>query len=78
MLDSLDHIGIMAPPPDDTPRSMICTDGTPWRIVVYGRQRADSITAAQGCGPVSQPRIAFERGIESIIGSVVRQVECQP
>lgn len=78
VLDSLDHVGIMAPPPDDTPPSMMCNDGTPWRIVVYGRQRADSVTSARGCGPVSQPRIVFDRGIESIIGSVVRQVERQP
>jgi hypothetical protein len=75
VLRDLDSAGVMVPPPDDTPSSMLCSDGTPWHVVAYRYDPADSVKTAQGCAPVGRRRIAFQRAIESVIADVVRQVE---
>jgi len=78
VLAALDRAGVMAPPVDDTPRSLLCSDGAPWRLVVYREASRDSVVTAQGCGPVGTARIAFERRIDSIMTSVDRRVQRQP
>jgi len=78
VLAALDRAGVMAPPVDDTPRSSLCSDGTPWRLVVHGDALRESVATAQGCGPVAPARVAFERQIDSIMTSVDRQAQRQP
>jgi hypothetical protein len=78
VLAALDRAGVMAPPVDDTPRSSLCSDGAPWRLVVHGDALRESVATAQGCGPVSPARVGFERQIDSIMTSVDRQAQRQP
>ena len=78
VLSDLDAAGVMAPPPDDTPRWTLCSDGAPWYIVAHRYAQADSIKTSQGCAPAGQRRLAFQRAVDSVIAHVVHQVEPQP
>ena len=70
VLAALDRSGVMAPAADDTPRSIVCNDGTPWSLVVHDYLRRDSVVTARGCRPVNPERVAFERRIDSIASSI--------
>ena len=70
VLAALDGAGVLRPPPDDTPPSMLCADGAPWRVVVHRYLVGDSITTVKGCLPVGEARITFQRRVDSVITSV--------
>ena len=78
VLSDLDGAGVMAPPPDDTPPSKLCSDGAPWHIAAHRYAQADSIKTSQGCAPLGQRRIAFQLAVDSVIAHVVHQAERQP
>lgn len=68
----------MAPPIDSARRTVICTDGTPWRLVVRRSVQRDSIVMTQSCGGTNAERTIFENRIDSIIANVARQAQRLP
>jgi hypothetical protein len=79
VLARLDRLGIMAPPEDSLgpaqigPVRTICSDGTPWSLVVRGPTGAVRVRDQPRCGARSPDRVRFETGLEALVDSLYAQ-----